>query len=99
VDASTFVDYSWTRFFENSKGENAKCCLPLPQALSIKREVTLGTPHSRLLGQKWRCVGVERPSAGKSVTSPAMESALPTKVNSTPKELAAFGIAHLHFDD
>ena len=85
--------------FENSKGENAKCCPPLPQALSIKGDVTLGIPHSRLLGRKWRCVRVERPSAGKSVTDPALESALPTKVNFTQKEWAAFGIAHLHFDD
>jgi len=85
--------------FENSKRENAKCCPPLPQALSIKKDVTLGIPHSRLLGWKWRCVGVERPSAGKSVTTPALESALPTQVNFTQKELAAFCIAHLHFDD
>jgi hypothetical protein len=56
-------------------------------------------PHSRLLGRKWRCVGVERPSAGKSVTNPALESTLPTKVNFTQKEWAAFGIAHLRFDD
>ena len=62
--------------FENSKGENAKCCPPLPHALSIKGDVTLGTPHSRLLGQKWRCISVEQPSAGKSVTNPALESAL-----------------------
>jgi len=82
--------------FENSNGENAKCCPPLPQALSIKGNVTLGIPHSRLLGRKWRCVGVERPSAGKSVTNPALESALPTQVNFTQKEWAAFGIAHLH---
>jgi len=47
--------------FENSKGENAKCCPPLPQALSIKGDVMLGIPHSRLVGRKWRCVGVERP--------------------------------------
>jgi len=33
------------------------------------------------------------------VTDPALESALPTKVNFTQKEWAAFGIAHLHFDD
>jgi len=39
--------------FENSKGENAKSCPPLPQALSIKGDVTLGIPHSRLLGRKW----------------------------------------------
>jgi len=85
--------------FENSNGENAKCCPPLPQALSIKGNVTLGIPHSRLLGRKWRCVGVERPSAGKSVTNPALESALPTQVNFTQKEWAAFGIAHLHCND
>jgi len=50
--------------FEISKGENAKCCPSLPQALSIKGDVTLGIPHSRPLGRKWRCVGVtvERPS-------------------------------------
>jgi len=64
--------------FENNKGENAKCCPPLPQALSIKGDVTLVIPHSRLLGWKWQCVDVERPSAGKSVTNPALESALPT---------------------
>ena len=29
----------------------------------------------------------------------ALESALPTKVNFTQKEWAAFGIAHLHFDE
>jgi len=85
--------------FENSKGENAKCCPPLPQALSIKRDVTLGIPNSRLLVWKWRCVSVERPSAGKSVTNPALTSALPTKLNCMQKEWAAFGIAHLHFDD
>ena len=78
-------------------GENAKCCPP--QALSIKGDVTLGIPHSRLLGRKWRCVGVERPSAGKSVKNPALESTLPTNENFTQKEWAAFGIAHLHFDD
>ena len=35
------------------------------------------------------------------VSNPALESALPTKVNFTQKELewAAFGIAHLQFDD
>jgi len=35
------------------------------------------------------------------VTTPALESALPTKVNFTQKEWTAFGIAHsgLHFDD
>jgi len=85
--------------FENSKGENAKCCPPLPQALSIKGDVTLGIPHSRLLGRKWHCIGVEQPSAGKSVTNPALESTLPTKVNFTQKEWPAFGIALLHFDD
>jgi len=84
--------------FENSKGENAKCCPPLPQALSIKGDVTLCISHSRLLGRKWRCVGVEWPSAGKSVTNPALQSALPTKVNFMQEEWAAFGIAHLHFD-
>ena len=68
--------------FENSKGENAKCCPPLPQAPSIKGDVRLVIPHSHLLGQKWRCVRVERPSAGKSVTNPALESALPTQLNS-----------------
>jgi len=85
--------------FENSKGENAKCCPRLPQALRIKGDVTLGFPQSRPLGWKWRCVGVERPSAGKMVSNPALGSALPTKVNFTQKEWAAFGIAHLHFDD
>ena len=80
--------------FENSEGENAKCCPPLPQALSIKGDVTLGIPQSRPLGRKWRCVGVERPSAGEVVSNPALESALPTKVNFTQKEWAAFGIAH-----
>jgi len=100
---------SWTRAlmwtilghdsFENSKGENAKCCPPLPQALSIKGDVTLGIPHSHLLGRKWRCVGVERPSAGKSVKNPALESALPTQVDFMQKEWAAFRIAHLHCDD
>jgi len=85
--------------FENSKGENAKCCPPLPQALGIKGDVTLGIPHSHLFGRKWRSVSVERPSAGKSVKNSALESALPTKVNFTQKEWAAFGIAHLHFDD
>ena len=39
--------------FENSKGENAKCCPPMPQALSIKGEITLGNPQSRPLGRKW----------------------------------------------
>jgi len=71
--------------FENSKGENAKCCPPLPQALSIKGDVMLEIPYSRLLCWKWRYVGVERPSAGKSVTYPALESALPTKKNFTQK--------------
>jgi len=85
--------------FENSKGENAKCCPPLPQALSIKGDATLGISHSRLLGRKWRCVGAERPSAGKLVTNPALQSALPTQVNFTQKEWAAFGIAHLHCND
>ena len=85
--------------FQNSKGENAKCCPQLPQALISREDVTIGIPHSRLLGRKWRCVGVERPSVGKSVTNPALESALPTKVNFTQKEWAAFGIAHLQFDD
>jgi len=33
------------------------------------------------------------------VTNPALESALPTQVNFTQKEWAAFGIAHLHCDD
>jgi len=33
------------------------------------------------------------------VSNLALESALPTKVNFTQKEWAAFGIAHLHFDD
>ena len=71
-----------------------------------RRDVTLGIPQSRPLGWKWRCVGVERPSAGKLVSNLALESALPTKVNFTQKhaeftqkEWAAFGIAHLHFDD
>ena len=85
--------------FENSKGENAKYCPPLPQELSMKGDVPLGIPHSRPLSWKWRCVGVERPSAGKMVTNSALESALPTKVNFTQKEWAAFGIAHLNFDD
>jgi len=65
----------------------------------MKGDVTLGIPHSRLLGRKWLCVGVERPSAGKSVTNPALESALPTQVNFTQKKWVAFGIAHLHRDD
>jgi len=80
--------------FESSKGENAKCCPPLPQAISMKGDVTLSIPHSRLLGRKWRCVGVERTSAGKLVTNSALKSALPNKVNFTQKESAAFGIAH-----
>ena len=67
----------------------------MPQALSIKGDVTLGIPQSRPLGRKWRCVGVERPSAGEVVSNPA----LPTKVNFTQKEWAAFGIAHLHCND
>ena len=66
---------------------------------SSRRHSVLGIPHFRLPGRKWRCVGVERPSAGKSVTNPALESALPTQVNYTQKEWAAFGIAHLHCDD
>jgi len=33
------------------------------------------------------------------VTNPALESALPTQVNFTQKEWAAFGIAHLHCYD
>jgi len=33
------------------------------------------------------------------VTNPALESALPTQVNFTQKEWAAFGIAHLHCDE
>ena len=73
--------------------------LPAIAALSIKGDVTLGIPYSRLLGRKCRCVGVERPSAGKSVTIPALESALPTQVNFMQKEWAAFSIAHLHCDD
>jgi len=48
---------------------------------------------------KWRCVGVERPSAGKLVSNSALESALPTKVTFTQKEWAAFSIAQLHFDE
>ena len=59
--------------FDNSKEENAKCCLPLPQALSIKGDIILGIPHSRLRCRKWECVGVKRPSGGKSVTNPALE--------------------------
>jgi len=39
--------------FENSKGENAKCCPPLPQALSIKGDIALVFPQSCLLGMKW----------------------------------------------
>jgi len=46
-----------------------------------------------------RCHCVEQPAAGKLVTNPALESALPTKMNFTQKEKAAFGIACLHFDD
>jgi len=38
-------------------------------------------------------------SAGKLAFNPALESALPTKVNFTHKEWAAFSISHLHFDD
>jgi len=85
--------------FENSKGENVKFCPPLLQALSIKGDVPLGILQSCLLGRKWRCVGVERPLAGKLVSNPALESALPTKVNFTQKEWTVFGIAHLHFED
>jgi len=33
------------------------------------------------------------------VKNPALESTLPTNENFTQKEWAAFGIAHLHFDD
>ena len=33
------------------------------------------------------------------MSNPALESALPTRVNFTQKEWAAFGIAHLHRDD
>jgi len=33
------------------------------------------------------------------LVNPALESALPTKVNFTQKEWAAVGITHLHFDD
>ena len=58
--------------------------------------------HSTVpLGWKWRCVGVEQPSAGKLMSNPvaALESALLIEVNFTQKEWAAFGIAHLHFDD
>jgi len=32
--------------FENSKAEKEKCCPPLPQALSIKGDITLGIPQS-----------------------------------------------------
>ena len=85
--------------FENSKGENAKCCPPLQRALSIKGHVTLGIPQSCPLGWEGRCVGVEQPLAGKSVSNPELESTLPTKVNFMKEEWAAFGIAHLHFDD
>jgi len=45
--------------------------LPLPQALSIKGDVMLAIPQSCLLGWKWRCIGVERLSAGKSLSNPA----------------------------
>jgi len=85
--------------FENSKGENATCCPTLPPALSIKGDVTLGIPSSRPLGWKWRCVGVECPSAGKLVLNPALDSVLPNKMNFTQKEWAAFSMSHLHFDD
>jgi len=74
-------------------------CPPLPQAQSTKRDVTLGTPQSRPLGWKWRCVGVEWPSAGKLVLNPSLVNALPTKVNFMQQEWAAFGISHLNFDD
>ena len=67
--------------FENSKGEKEKCCPPLPQALSIKADITLGIPQSYPIDWKWQCVGLERPLAGKSVSNPALESNLPTKVN------------------
>jgi len=93
----------WTVYghdsFENSKGENAKCYPPLPQALNIKGVVTLGILQFRPLGWKWRCIGVERPSSGGLESNPALESALATKVNFTEKEWAAFGITRLHFDD
>ena len=71
----------------------------MPQALRIKRDISIGIPQSSPPGWKWRCVGAERPSAGKLVSNPSLESALPTKMNFTLKECAAFGIAHLHFDD
>ena len=71
----------------------------MPCSHFVISDVTLGIPHSRLLGRKWRCVGVERPSAGKSVTNPALESALPNHVDFTQKERTAFGIAHLHCGD
>jgi hypothetical protein len=48
---------------------------------------------------KWRCVGVEQPSAGKLVSNPALKITLSTKVNFTQKKWAAIGIAHLYFDD
>jgi len=48
---------------------------------------------SHSLGWKWRCVGVEQPSAGRLVSKSELESILPTRVNFTQKELAAFGIA------
>ena len=35
--------------FENSKEKHAKCCPPLPQALSIKMDVKLGIPQSRFV--------------------------------------------------
>jgi len=35
------------------EAEAIEVCPPLPQALSIKGDVTLGIPHSRLLGRKW----------------------------------------------
>jgi len=55
--------------YENSKGENAKCCPPLPQALSIKGDIALGISQSCPLGMKWRCVSLKRPLAGKSVSN------------------------------
>jgi len=33
------------------------------------------------------------------LSNPVLETTLPTNVNFTQKEQAAFGIAHLHFDD
>jgi len=56
-------------------------------------------PQSCPLGLKWRCVSLERPLPGKSVSNPALESNLPTQVNFTQVEWAAFGTAHLRFDD